>query len=285
MENYSKNTDEEAHIMMDMISMIKEQYLPKEGIVQISVDKILPNPFQPRKNFGGEALEEMSRSIRQYGVIQPVTVRKISPTLYELIAGERRLRASKCAGLDKIPAIVVEMSDSDSAAAALVENLQRQDLTFMEEAEAYSSLIALHGFTQEDIALKLGKSQSAVANKLRLLRLPESVKVSISENGLTERHARALLRIPEEDKQLEAIKKICENSYNVSETEAYVDRLLTEKKRGTQNKRRMGMMKDVRIFMNTINRAVSVMVESGIAAETKKTEFDEYYEYVIKIPK
>lgn len=269
--------------MIDMISMFKEQCQPREGVAQISVDKILPNPFQPRRSFDGEALEEMSRSIRQYGVIQPVTVRKISPTLYELIAGERRLRASKCAGLDKIPAIVVEMSDGDSAAAALVENLQREDLTFMEEAEAYSSLIALHGFTQEHIALKLGKSQSAVANKLRLLRLPESVKVSISENNLTERHARALLRIPSEEKQLEAIKKICESSLNVSETDAYVEKLLSEKKES--GKKRMGMMKDVRIFMNTISRAVSVMVESGIAAEAKKTEFEEYYEYVIKIPK
>lgn len=271
--------------MMDMISMFKEQYLPKDGVAQISVDKILPNPFQPRKNFDGESLEEMSRSIRQYGVIQPVTVRKISPTLYELIAGERRLRACKYAGIDRIPAIVVEMSDSDSAAAALVENLQRQDLSFLEEAEAYSSLIAVHGFTQEHIAMKLGKSQSSVANKLRLLRLPESVKLSIGENKLTERHARALLRIPSEEKQLEAIKKICENSYNVSETDAFVDKLLSEKAESKQSKKRMGMMKDVRIFMNTINRAVSVMVESGIAAEAKKTEFDGYYEYVIKIPK
>ena len=166
--------------MMDMISMIKEQCTVRDSIAQISVDKILPNPFQPRKSFDGEALEEMSRSIKHYGVLQPITVRKISPTLYELIAGERRLRASKYAGLTKIPAIVVEMNDCDSAAAALVENLQRQDLSFMEEAEAYSSLMAIHGFTQEQIALRLGKSQSAIANKLRLLKLPESVKQYVS---------------------------------------------------------------------------------------------------------
>ena len=273
--------------MMDMISMIKEQYLPKDNIAQIPVDKILPNPFQPRKNFDGPALEEMSQSIRQYGILQPITVRKVSPTLYELVAGERRLRAAKHAGLEKIPAIVVEMSDSDSAAVALVENLQRQDLSFMEEAEAYSALIAIHGFTQEQIAAKLGKNQSTIANKLRLLRLPESVKASLVEHNLTERHARALLRIPDEDKQLEALKKICDNSYNVSETDAYIDKLLEAKKEPELKvvPKRTGIMKDVRIFMNTINRAVSVMIESGISAVSQQTEFDDYYEYVIKIPK
>lgn len=271
--------------MMDMISMIKEQYLPKDNILQIPVDKILPNPFQPRKSFDSSALEEMSQSIRHYGVLQPITVRKVSPTLYELIAGERRLRAAKHAGLTKIPAIVVEMSDSDSAAVALVENLQRQDLSFMEEAEAYSALIAIHGYTQDQIAAKLGKNQSTIANKLRLLRLPESVKIVITEKELTERHARALLRIPDEEKQLLALKKICDNSYNVSETDAYVDKLLQTKEPAPQPPKRTGMMKDVRIFMNTINRAVSVMVESGINAESTRNEFDDYYEYVIRIPK
>lgn len=273
--------------MMDMISMIKEQYLPKDNIAQIPVDKILPNPFQPRKNFDGPALEEMSQSIKQYGILQPITVRKVSPTLYELVAGERRLRAAKHAGLEKIPAIVVEMSDSDSAAVALVENLQRQDLSFMEEAEAYSALIAIHGFTQEQIAAKLGKNQSTIANKLRLLRLPESVKSALVEHNLTERHARALLRISDEDKQLEALKKICDNSYNVSETDAYIDKLLEAKKEPELKAipKRTGIMKDVRIFMNTINRAVSVMIESGISAVSQQTEYNDYYEYVIKIPK
>ena len=271
--------------MMDMVSMIKEQYMPTEGIAKIGIDKILPNPFQPRKKFDGEALEEMSKSIMQYGVLQPITVRRISPTLYELIAGERRLRAAKYAGLSMIPAMVVEMSDSDSAAVALVENLQRQDLSFMEEAEAYSALIAIHGFTQEHIAAKLGKNQSTIANKLRLLRLSERVKACIAENNLTERHARAILRISDEEKQLSALKKICENSYNVQETDEYIDKLLEDKKPPSSPPKRMGMMKDVRIFMNTINRAVSVMVESGIAAKSDRKEFDDYYEYTIKIPK
>lgn len=269
---------------MDMISMIKEQYLPKDNIPQIPVDKIMPNPFQPRKSFDAESLEEMSQSIRHYGVLQPITVRKVSPTLYELIAGERRLRAAKHAGLSKIPAIVVEMSDGDSAAVALVENLQRQDLSFMEEAEAYSALIAIHGYTQEQIAAKLGKNQSTIANKLRLLRLPERVKNIIAESNLTERHARALLRISDEGKQLEALKKICDNSYNVHETDAYIDKLL-EIKEPSDKPKRTGILKDIRIFMNTINRAVSVMVESGINAESRRTEFDDYYEYIIKIPK
>lgn len=270
---------------MDMISMIKEQYLPKESITQIAVDKIMPNPFQPRKAFDEPALEELSQSIRQYGVLQPITVRKVSPTLYELITGERRLRAAKLAELEKIPAIVVEMSDGDSAAVALVENLQREDLSFMEEAEAYSALIAIHGYTQEQIAEKLGKNQSTIANKLRLLRLPESVKSIVSSEGLTERHARALLRIPDEERQLATLKKICDNSYNVSETDAYVDKLLQVREEPAPAPKRTGMLKDVRIFMNTISRAVSVMIESGINAEAMRNEFDDYYEYVIKIPK
>ncbi|MBE7013504.1 MAG: nucleoid occlusion protein [Ruminococcaceae bacterium] len=269
--------------MMDMLSMIKEQCVSKDNVLQISVDKILPNPFQPRKSFDGIALEEMSRSIKQYGVLQPITVRKISPTLYELIAGERRLRACKFAGLTKIPAIVVEMNDCDSAGAALVENLQREDLSFMEEAEAYNSLMALHGFTQEQIALRLGKSQSNIANKLRLLRLSDKVKRIVAENNLTERHARALLKLPDEGKQLEALKKVCDSSCNVSETEKIVENLLKEKTE--KSPKRTAMLKDVRIFMNTINRAVSVMIESGINAESKQTEFEGYYEYVIKIPK
>lgn len=270
---------------MDMISMLKEQCGSADSVRRIPVDKVLPNPFQPRKSFSGEALEEMSHSIKQYGVLQPITVRKISPTLYELIAGERRLRACKLAGLTKIPALVVEMSDSDSAAAALVENLQRQDLSFIEEAEAYNSLMAIHGFTQEQIAVRLGKSQSSVANKLRLLKLPESVKRSVAENGLTERHARALLRLAEEEKQLDALKIIYDNSYNVSETDELIDRMLAEPPAKAVSPRRIGMLKDVRIFMNTINRAVSVMIDSGIKAESVQTEFDNYYEYIIKIPK
>ncbi len=269
--------------MMDMLSMIKEQCTVRDSILQISVDKILPNPFQPRRTFDGVALEEMSKSIQQYGVLQPITVRKVSPTLYELIAGERRLRASKFAGLTKIPAIVVEMNDCDSAAAALVENLQREDLSFLEEAEAYSTLMALHGFTQEQIALRLGKSQSNIANKLRLLRLSDKVRRLIGENNLTERHARALLKLSDESLQLEAIRKISDDSCNVAETEEMVDKLVKEKP--AKSRRHPVILKDVRIFMNTINRAISVMVESGINAETKKTEFDDYFEYVITIPK
>lgn len=271
--------------MMEMLTAIKEQYVNRDNILQISVDRILPNPYQPRKSFDGEALEELSRSIRHYGVLQPITVRKVSPTLFELVAGERRLRACKHAGFPKIPAIVVEMDDCESAAVALVENLQRQNLSFMEEAEAYSALIAIHGFTQDAIATKLGKTQSTIANKLRLLKLPESVKVSISENKLTERHARALLRINDEEKQLEAVNKICEKGYNVSETEGYIEKLLSEKRTLNEPAKRPPVTKDVRIFLNTINRAVSVMVDSGIKAESSRVEFEDYYEYVIKIPK
>ena len=161
-----------------------------KNICYIDIDSIRPNPYQPRKQFSKGALEELCESIQQYGVIQPVNVRKISSNKYELVAGERRLRAAVMAGLKEIPAIVININDNDSAVLALIENLQREDLNYLEEAEGYSSLINEHGLTQEDLARKIGKSQSTVANKIRLLRLPPLVKKILSDNNLTERHAR-----------------------------------------------------------------------------------------------
>jgi ParB family chromosome partitioning protein len=169
-----------------------------KAIINIPIDEIAPNPYQPRKDFSGSSLEELATSIKEYGVLQPVNVRKIGGKGYELVSGERRLRATRLAGMEVIPAVVIEVVEQDSAVIALIENLQREDLNFMEEAEGYHNLISDHGMTQEELAKKVGKKQSTIANKLRLLKLNNKIKKTILENELTERHARALLKLPGE---------------------------------------------------------------------------------------
>ena len=176
-------------------------------VMEIPIHDIVPNPYQPRKVFSQSALEELSKSIKVYGILQPITVR-VKDDKYELIAGERRLRAAKLAKIEVIPAIINNMSDESSAVLALLENLQREDLNFIEEAMGYDNLIKEHDFTQQQLAEKLGKNQSTIANKLRILRLPNDIKIRLVENNLTERHARALLKLPNEDLMKEVLEKV-----------------------------------------------------------------------------
>lgn len=281
---------------MELVNMLKSQLLtgsvstpPRAGtntVVQLPLHIIRPNPNQPRHFFDHDSLKELSESIRQYGVIQPITVRKMRDGTYELVAGERRLKACGLAGMLKIPALIIEMEDEDSAIVALAENIQRQNLSFMEEATAYCELIRKCGITQEELAKKLGKTQSAIANKIRLLKLPSVVRELIADNKLTERHARALLRLDTEDKQLYVLKRAIDYSFNVKQTEALVDKVLrfgipTEK----EEQKPLNPMKDIRVFFKTVSRAVSMMNENGIDATAVKDETDLYYEYVIRIPK
>jgi ParB family chromosome partitioning protein len=254
-------------------------------VVQLPLHIIRPNPNQPRTFFDHDSIRELSESIRQYGVIQPVTVRKMRDGTYELVAGERRLKACGLAGMLKIPAIIIDMEDEDSAIVALVENIQRQNLSFMEEANAYQMLLKKHHITQEDLARKLGKTQSAIANKIRLLKLPNVVRELISDNNLTERHARALLRLSSEEKQLYAVKRVIDYSFNVKQTEALIDKILKGKIPEEKESNPSNPMKDIRVFFKTVSRAVSMMNESGIDATAVKDETDLYYEYVIRIPK
>ena len=198
------------------------------AVVLLPIDEVKTNPFQPRKIFTTEALTELSESIREYGVLQPITVRKLQNDSYELIAGERRLRASRLAAMEYIPAIIYDFDDDDSAVIALIENLQRESLSFLEEAEAYYCLVMDHGITQEKLAQKVGKSQSTIANKVRLLKLPPLVQKIIHDNNLTERHARALLRLPDEQLQLKALKAICDHHYTVQRTEEFISDILSK---------------------------------------------------------
>ena len=275
---------------MEVLSLFKSQSEPRSKITYLNISKIKPNPYQPRKHFDTPALEELSNSIRQYGVIQPISVRRIG-TSYELIAGERRLKAAEMADLFEVPCIICDYSDNDSAIIALLENLQRQDLTFFEEAEAYESLIKKHGLTQERLAERLGKNQSTIANKIRLLKLPPFVKKILIDHQLTERHARALLKLPDEELQMNAVEEIVNRGFNVQETEAFIQQIIdkyskeAKKKASSSGKKNVRMYKDIRIFINTIKEAVETMVKSGIEAKSEKTESDDYIEYIIKIPK
>lgn len=261
----------------------------QRNISYINIDSIRPNPYQPRKQFNKAALEELCESIKQYGVIQPINIRKISANSYELVAGERRLRAATMAGLKEIPAIVVDIDDNDSAVIALIENLQREDLSYMEEAEGYSNLINEHNFTQEELAKKIGKSQSTIANKIRLLKLPPLVKKILSDNNLTERHARALLKLHDEQLQLKVLKHVSEKGLNVKKTEELVERAIEkytrEQRDGGSERKVTKAIKDIRIFVNTIRQAIDLMKKSGVNAKAAQLDRGEYIEFIVRIPK
>lgn len=268
-------------------------------IEQIEIDLIRPNPYQPRKVFTEHNLNELSESIRYYGVLQPIQVRRINNNSYELIAGERRLRASKQAGLTHIPAIIKNAFEQDSAMISLMENLQREDLSYMEEAEGYYNLIKDHGFTQDDLSKKIGKSQSTIANKLRLLKLPPSIKQLLINENLTERHARALLRIYDEDAQHKIICQVISRNLNVKYTEELIEKYLQKTCKDEKNREQIGvkdnqeimkpkitkLYKDYRLFINTMKNAVKSMKEVGINAQYQQEEKEDQIEIHVVIPK
>lgn len=259
----------------------------KDQIREINVAAIRTNPYQPRKSFDPFQMEELAKSIKEFGLIQPIVVRKIDND-YELVAGERRLRAVRSLGILKIPAIVRTLSDKEMAEIALIENLQREDLNYFEEAQGYKRLIDEFTLIQEDIARRVGKSQSTIANKLRLLKLPEKVKDNIKTEIVTERHARALLKLPAENLQLAALKEIYENELNVRETDQLIVRMLEtieEKKQTERRKKIVRIFKDMRIYLNAIRSAVSAIEEAGLSVRMEEREHEEYIEVMIQIPK
>ena len=270
----------ERMLKVEVMSLFK----PKSKLTEIPIDQIVANPHQPRKVFSSDSLAELCDSIKQYGLIQPITVRKGTYSKYELIAGERRLRACTMAKMKTIPAIIIDVSNYESASIAMIENLQRENLNFFDEAEGYSNLISDFNITQEELAQKIGKTQATIANKIRILKLSPMVKKIIKNNNLTERHARALLKLPNEDLQIKVLKKVTENNLNVTQTDEYVDFLLSPKP-PKPNQKSTRIFKDIRIFSNTIKQAIDMMNKSGINAYSEKNETDEYIEYLVKIPK
>ncbi len=250
----------------------------------LGVDAVRANPDQPRRDFEPEALRELSESIARYGILQPLTVRR-GEDGYELIAGERRLRAAKLAGLREVPCLVARSDCEESALLSLVENLQRQDLHYMEEAAAIAKLITVYGFSQEQAAERLGRSQSAVANKLRLLRLSPECVALLREKGLSERHARALLRLADGEERLAALRVIAERGYNVAQTEEYIEALLKRGAVTPPQRRQAFIVKDVRLFLNTIRRSMGIMHRAGVDAACEREDTDEEIRLTIRIPR
>ena len=261
--------------------MISEKPRTAGQVLLIPNDQIYPNPNQPRQVFDQEELGNLAISIRMNGILQPITVRQTDKG-YELVSGERRLRASKLAGLISIPCIVVDVNNMKSAVFALIENLQRQNLNYFEEAIAIDRLMSEYGLSQEDAARRLGKAPSTVSNKLRLLSLPEQARNKLMENGLTERHARALLKL-EKDEVMGVLEKIIDKKLNVTQSEELIEEVLDKKDSPKRNTKRM--FSDVKIFLNTINSAVDTMKKSGIGADIKREDTGESYIYRIEIPK
>lgn len=254
----------------------------------IPLSRILPNPAQPRRHFEREGLLSLAESIREHGILQPPVVRPLGGGMYELIAGERRLRAASLAGMKEIPCLLRKSEEGESAALALLENLQRKDLDMFEEAAALSALGERFGLTQAEIGAKLSVSQSYVANKLRLLRLSDEARAILREGGLSERHARAVLRLPEEDR-IAALSHMAKNAMNVAAAEGYVERLLAakeERARGEEKRPRgRGIIKDIRLFYNSLDRAVNLVKEAGIGVISERTERDDCIELRIRIEK
>ena len=261
--------------------LISEKPRTAGQVLLIPSEMIYPNPNQPRKAFNQEELVNLAISIRMNGILQPLTVRQIDKG-YELVAGERRLRASRLAGLVTVPCIVIEVNTLKSAIFSLIENLQRQNLNYFEEAVAIEKLMKDFDISQEDAARRLGKAPSTVSNKLRLLTLPEKARELLLEKGLSERHARALLRLDKDD-VFPCLEVIIERKLNVSQTENYINDLLSAEEKPKRNTKIM--FSDVKIFLNTINNAVDTMNRAGIKADVKRDDTGDSYRYVIDIPK
>lgn len=262
-------------------------------VARIPIDAIRPNPYQPRRVFAQDALEELCASIKQYGLLQPISVRKLGSDSFELIAGERRLRACRMAGMKFIDAIIFSTYEQDSAVIAMMENLQRENLHYMEEAEGYQNLIRDHGLSQDELARRLGKNQSTIANKMRILKLPMAVKRMLLQYNLTERHARALLRLHDEEMQMHVIQIIVQQNLNVKATEDLVERTISrmygiEKEEEEQSRTRpskiSGFVRDTRLFVNSLRTVVQQMADAGLNPKLESRDKEEGMEIKIWIP-
>ena len=258
--------------------------LESTRVTMLSPDVISPNPDQPRRYFDPDGLYELAESIRVHGILQPLSVRRKGGGRYELIAGERRLRAAMICGLEQVPCLVLEVSRESSCLLSLIENLQRRDLDFWEESKALERLTTVYGLSQEEAAAKVGKSQSAVANKLRLLRLPQEVLALLRKHGFTERHARALLRLPTPEAQAAGADLLVKEGWTVARTEKYVEEVLRNQTKGKKTRPPL-LIRDVRFFLNSLDHSLAVMRSAGVAAQCQRKEEGEDLLLTIRIPK
>ena len=277
------------------------EFKRKDRIIMLAVTDIAPNPLQPRKCFDEEDITFLAESIKQFGIIQPISVKpredipylklnseKVYSASYEIIAGERRWRAAKRLGLQKVPCMVFETDKTGSAMLALVENIQRKELGLFEEATALQNLLLITDMTQSDLAKRLSVSQSGISNKLRLLKLTAEERALITGASLSERHARALVRVDNERIRMAMLKRIIDKNLSASDAEKLVDDYLKGEftKEKTQARiTRIGVIKDMRFFLNTIDRAVALLGDAGIKAKSEKVEYDDYFEVIIKVAK
>lgn len=262
----------------------KKGLFESNRVLFVPVDSIVPNPNQPRKTFDETGLEELAASVAEHGIMQPLSLRRVGGQ-YELVSGERRLRAAKLCQLKEVPCILLDINEEASSLLALVENLQRRDLDFWEEAQALDTLIRTYHLSQEEAARRIGKSQPAVANKLRLLKLSPACLERLRSAGLTERHGRALLRLEGDDVRMAALEHIIINDLNVAATDTYIDTLLEPISAKSPKKKPTYIIKDVRLFLNTVTRGLSMMKTAGVNAHCKREETDNSIFLTIEIPK
>ncbi len=284
------------HIEIGGLAVMKQQFtkifglndknidlgMDSDEVKNLSILEIIPSPYQPRTIFDDDRINELCQTIKTHGVIQPIIVR-IRNKKFEIIAGERRYRAVKKLGMTTIPAIIREFNDSQAASIALIENLQREGLTAIEEASAYQQLIDLHQLTQESLAQRLGKSQSTIANKIRLLHLSTPIKEALMHRKISERHARALLSLETEELQVKALEDIVSKELNVKQTELRVNYYMQSIK--NKKVKRVSYSKDIRLALNTIRQSISMITDSGMEIKSEEKDLDDHYEIVIKIPK
>lgn len=256
-----------------------------DEVREVMCQDILPNPFQPRQAFKDEQLDELAQSIKTYGLLQPIVVRPFNNT-YQLVAGERRWRACQKLGWHKIPAVIKDINDSAMAAMALIENLQRENLDYFEEAEGFHRLLDDFGLTQEVLAQRIGKSQSTIANKLRLLKLGPAVRQVLAESQLTERHARSLLRLPDDGVREQLLTKIVRLNLNVKQTEELIEQVLSDNPgQKIPEKKAKFVIKDYRILLNTVRQALVTIEQIGLRPQLSHSEGEDYYEVIIRLPK
>lgn len=266
------------------VEEVEEVERKNEEIRNISILNIVPNRFQPRTVFAEDKIEELALTIHTHGIIQPIVVREYEHNKFEIIAGERRFRAVQTLGWETIPAIIKGFNDTETASVALIENLQREELSAIEEAVAYSKLLELHSLTQEALAQRLGKSQSTIANKLRLLKLPQEIQEALMLKKVTERHARALIVLKDTEKQIALLNEIIEKQLNVKQTEERIAKMLEANHKKAKPKRK-AFSKDMRIAVNTIRQSLSMVTDSGLTINSEEEDFDDYYQFTIRIPK
>ena len=279
---FGNDEKEEVQVLEQQVGVTNPD--PNEEIKKIPLANIVPNRFQPRTIFNDEKISELAQTIHTHGIIQPIVVRLYEQDKYEIIAGERRFRAMQKLGWELAPVIVKDFSDKETASVALIENLQREELTPIEEAVAYSKLLELHQLTQEALAQRLGVGQSTVANKLRLLKLPKEIQDALLVRAISERHARSLIPLKDTEKQVLLLAEIIEKNLNVKQTEERVAKLLSKDQKKPKS-RRKAFSKDMRIAVNTIRQSLTMVKDNGINVDTEEEEHEEYYQFTIKIPK